>query len=297
MQITAVLCLTGLFFIWAMIYAWEPRENESTIIAVDDNLYTQEDAQELQESTSEVSSEEFLNTEGNNWEEMVVDEDAFDTMPRVEEELTQRELEDINIQITGSTDEIVIPDEVNLEVTFYPQSPDANWSLPWKEACEEASIIQAYYYVQDRELSKETFKNEILSIVDVQENILGKYIDTSMSETAQFLEEYYDYTDYEIIDNPTIDNMKNELAQWHPIIAPFAGKELWNSFFTNGGPRYHVLVIVWYKDGFFITNDVGTSRGENFAYSYETIMDAMHDLVPVWEWDILDGEKRILVMK
>jgi len=95
-------------------------------------------------------------------------------------------------------------------------------------------VIQAYYYVTGKELSKDTFRSEILSIVDVQENILGKYIDTSMSETAQFLEEYYDYTDYEIIDNPSIDDMKRELAQGHPIIAPFAGKELGNSFFTNG---------------------------------------------------------------
>ena len=209
----------------------------------------------------------------------------------------QEEIEEKNIEATWSTQGGEIPDEVNLEVTFYPQAPDADWSLPWKEACEESSIIQAYYYVQGKSLNRDIFREEILSIVETQKKILGKYIDTSMEETAEFLRAQYWYGDYEIIDNPSIDDMKKELAQGHPIVAPFAGKKLWNSFFTNGGPRYHVLVIVWYKDGFFITNDVGTSRGENFAYSYETIMDAMHDLVPVGEWDILDGEKRILVLR
>lgn len=241
--------------------------------------------------------DEFVNTEWNNDEEMVIDEQTLELMPSVEEELTQKEIEENNVESTGSTESSEIPAEVNLEVTFFPQAPDADWSLPWKEACEESSIIQAYYYVQGKTLTKDIFREEILSIVETQKKILWKYIDTSMQETAEFLRAQYGYGDYEIIDNPSIDDMKQHLAQGHPIVAPFAGKKLWNSFFTNGGPRYHVLVIVGYKDGFFITNDVGTSRGENFAYSYETIMDAMHDLVPVWEGDITDGEKRILVLK
>ena len=120
-----------------------------------------------------------------------------------------------------------------------------------------------------------------------------------MDETAQFLEAYYDYTDYEIIDNPSLEEIKSHLSQWHPIVAPFAWKKLWNSFFTNGGPRYHVLVITWYDDSqdVFYTNDVWTSRGEHFAYEQSVIMDALHDLVPNGQWNITDWAKRILVMK
>lgn len=253
--------------------------------------------EELEAFLWDTGNDEFVDTEGNNGEEIVVDEEALEYMPSVEEEFSQDEIEEKNLESTGSTESSEIPSEVNLEVTFYPQAPDADWSLPWKEACEESSVIQAYYYVQGKDLSKDTFRSEILSIVETQKKILGKYVDTNMDETAEFLRAQYGYGDYEIIDNPTIEDMKKELAQGHPIVAPFAWKELWNSFFSNGGPRYHVLVIVWYKDGFFITNDVGTSRGENFAYSYDTIMNAMHDLVPVGEWDILDGDKRILVLR
>jgi hypothetical protein len=36
------------------------------------------------------------------------------------------------------------------------------------------------------------------------------------------LEEFYNYKNYEIIDNPTVEDLKKELAQGHPIVAPFA---------------------------------------------------------------------------
>jgi len=234
----------------------------------------------------------FIDTDEEGLPEIVVNQDVFDEMPQVKTELTQEEIEENEPQ---SIEEI--PSEINLEVSFYAQAPDGDWSLPWKEACEESSVIQAYYFVQWKELSKSKFKEEVLSIVDIQKESLWKYIDTSMSETAQFLEEKYDYKNYKIIDNPTVEEMKYELAQGHPIIAPFAWKKLWNSFFTNWWPRYHVLVIVWYNEDHFITNDVWTSRWENFAYSYDVIMDSMHDLIPLWEWNILNWEKRILVIR
>lgn len=237
-------------------------------------------------------NDDFINTEWKNAPEIIVDEELLEQMPTVENEVTQMQIEE---NIPTSKDEI--PNEINLDVTFFPQAPDWNWELPWKEACEESSVVQAYYYAIGEPLDKETFKKEVLEIVEKQKELFGKYIDTSIEETAIFLEEYYGYTDYKIIDNPTIEEMKYELAQWHPIIAPFAWKELGNWFFTNWGPRYHMLVIVGYNEEFFLTNDVGTSRWENFAYTYETIMNSMHDLIPLWEWDILEWEQRILVLQ
>jgi hypothetical protein len=34
-----------------------------------------------------------------------------------------------------------------------------------------------------------------------------------MQQTAEFLEEHYNYSDYEILDNPSVDDLKSELAQ------------------------------------------------------------------------------------
>jgi hypothetical protein len=44
----------------------------------------------------------------------------------------------------------VVPATFNLDIPFYAQAPDGNWELPWKEACEEASIILAHYFLADR---------------------------------------------------------------------------------------------------------------------------------------------------
>ena len=234
---------------------------------------------------------EVVDTEDLVAPEILVDQEAMAQMPVVQQEQTQEEIE----KTIDWIDRNSLPNEINLEVPFYPQAPDANWNLPWKEACEESSVIQAYHYIKWEPLTKADFKQEILELVDLQNSIFGQYIDTSMQETAEFLEAYYNYQDYEIIDNPTLEDLKYELAQGHPIVAPFAGKELWNSFFTDGWPRYHVLVIVGYNQWFFLTNDVGTSKWENFAYSYEVIMNAMHDLVR--DWDIGAWEKRVLVLR
>lgn len=190
-----------------------------------------------------------------------------------------------------------LPKEVNLKVQFYPQAPDADWSLPWSEACEEASIILAYYFIKWMDLTKEVFKQEILGIVELEKELHWKYISTNIEETAKTLEEFYDYDNYKIIQNPSIEDLKYELSEWHPIIAPFAWKKLWNIYFKNWWPRYHMLVIVWYKDWIFITNDVWTNRWENFEYTYETIMNALQDLTSEWEFDDSIWKSKVLVLQ
>lgn len=254
--------------------------------------------------TSNIGSENIWSTDIDELKKRLLS-DELSSLTNVDEgsqwvnTLTERdqntELDIVDIPLND--DPWLLPVSVNLDVTFFPQAPDADWSLPWKEACEESSIVQAYYFIQWKELTKDIFKSEILSLVETQNDIFWQYIDTSISETAEFLEAQYWYTNYEIIDKPSVEEMKRELALGHPIIAPFAWKQLWNIYFSDGGPRYHALVIVWYDETWFITNDVGTSRGKNYPYSYDILMDALHDLVPLWEWDIWNGAKRILVMR
>ena len=234
--------------------------------------------------------DEIMDTETWALPEIIVDEEYIDMLPKVEEVYDKSE-----INVEENSEEL--PEEINLNIQFYAQAPDWNWIQPWKDACEESSLALSYHFIHGDTITKEDFKSDILEMVDLQNEIFGSYVDTSIEQTAQLLEEYYDYHDYEILENPSIMDLKQELALWHPIIAPFAGKKLWNSYFTNGGPRYHMLVIKWYNENFFITNDVWTSRGENFAYSQEIIMDSMHDLIPNGEGNIEDWEKRVLVIK
>ena len=47
--------------------------------------------------------------------------------------------------------------------------------------------------------------------------------------------------------------------------------------FTPPGPVYHMLVVKGYDAQNFITNDVGTRKGESYTYTKDVIMKNMHD--------------------
>jgi len=189
-----------------------------------------------------------------------------------------------------------LPKQINLDVPFFAQAPEGDWSMPWQEACEEASVVLAYYYATGKDLSKEQFKKEVLALVDWQNEVYGDYEHTSMNQTLEILKANYELEvgSYELLEDPTINDLKRELAQGNVIIAPFAGRQLGNPFYSGEGPYYHVMLLKGYDEKHFIANDVGTKRGENFNYSYETIMSAMHD------WDDEDvelAERRVILVK
>ena len=190
---------------------------------------------------------------------------------------------------------IVVPQsEMNMNVTFYPQAPDADWGMPWQEACEEASAVLAYYYVTGQPLSKPLFKSEVNGLVDWQNREFGDFKHSTIDQTAQMINGYFKFSDFQVLENPTIEDLKKELANMNLIIAPFAGRQLGNPFYTGEGPLYHMMVIKGYDEKHFITNDVGTRRGQDFIYPYKTIMDAMHD----WhDTDMNLGAKKVIVMR
>jgi len=96
-----------------------------------------------------------------------------------------------------------------------------------------------------------------------------------------------------IIDNPSIEDIESEIAEGNPVVVPLAGRDIGNPNFTPPGPIYHMLTIKGYDAQNFITNDVGTRKGNSYIYKKEVIMENMHD----WsEKDIHSGEKMILVL-
>ncbi len=193
-----------------------------------------------------------------------------------------------------------IPAEMNLSVPFYSQAPYGNWGMPYQEACEEASLLLAWYYVNDEWPTKDEFEAAELAMVDWEIEYFGQYEHTDITQTAEMASEYLGFDNWEILENPTAEDLKMTLASGHPIVAPFAGRYLGNPYFTGLGPVYHMLVIKGYDDDEFITNDVGTRHGENFVYSYDTIMNALHDWDDSASYDdegILNGGKKVLVLK
>jgi hypothetical protein len=198
--------------------------------------------------------------------------------------------EDRIVQLDEQSDQ---PLEINLDVPFFPQAPDADWGMPWQEACEEAAVLLAYYYATDQSPTKEEFKADIQKLVEWQIENFGSYEHTDIEQTGEMLKEVFKFSNFQVFSTPSVEDLKKELAQGHPIVAPFAGRQLGNPFYSGEGPLYHMMVLKGYDEKHFITNDVGTKRGHNFIYPYDVIMSAMH------EWhdeDINLGAKKVIVM-
>lgn len=171
----------------------------------------------------------------------------------------------------------IIPAELNLKVPFYAQAPFGNWDLPWQEACEEASVLLVANVYYQHNWPREEFNNQILQLVEWEKKQFGDYKHTTVAQTAEILNKYLNLKTV-IHENPTFDDVKKILAQGHLIVMTFAGKELGNPNYKNGGPIYHAMVIKGYKaDQKIITNDVGTRNGADYVYDWSTIQHALHD--------------------
>ncbi len=198
---------------------------------------------------------------------------------------------------TGSgTGPAELAEEVNLAVPFTVQAPFANWEAPYKEFCEEASVLMTAKYLSGEKIpSPESADKDMLAIKAFEEKRFGYYEDTTAAETAVILREYFKIDAVKLIDNPTVAQIKEAVTAGKLVIVPAAGRLLGNPYYTPPGPLYHMFVIKGYTaDGKFITNDPGTRRGADFLFSESTVMNAMHD----WraDRDITKGKKVIIVV-
>lgn len=191
-------------------------------------------------------------------------------------------------------EKVELPEKVAMNVQFYAQAPRGDWSEAYKEACEEASLVLAINHLKGEQADLDTFDKQILDMEAFEKGFFGYHEDMTIPQLAQVVEEYVRGIKYEVIEKPSVDDLKEELFLGNLIVAPFAGQMLENPFFKNPGPRYHMLVIVGYDKNGFITNDVGTKRGKDFKYSYENMMNALYDYHPD---DMTLGGKRVLVLK
>ncbi|OGY44665.1 MAG: hypothetical protein A3B89_04250 [Candidatus Buchananbacteria bacterium RIFCSPHIGHO2_02_FULL_40_13] len=196
--------------------------------------------------------------------------------------------------------QVAIPAKLELKVAFAPQAPFANWDELHEEACEEASIITAAKYFSHQPLDEKIMDEEIYKLAD-WEGVNGYKIDLSAAETAQVLKNYYQLN-AKVVEDVSVDRIKYELSRGNLVIVPAAGRELQNPYFRTPGPIYHMLVIRGYDNDEFITNEVGTKRGDGFRYKYQRLIDAVHDWNPAWShYEVTDEQmstapKRMVVV-
>lgn len=188
------------------------------------------------------------------------------------------------------------PTQFNLAVPFTSQAPTGNWDAVHEETCEEAAVLMtADYYkgLPAGKLDPTTADADLLKIVDWENKTFGFYKDTTAAQTAQIASDYF-HLHPTLLKNPTVAQLKAALVAGHPIVVPAAGRELGNPNFTAPGPIYHNLVLKGYTSKGFITNDPGTHNGADYFYTFDTIMNAMHDWDPT---NIDNGAKVVIIVQ
>lgn len=179
-------------------------------------------------------------------------------------------------------------------VPFFSQAPDGNRNEPYQNACEEASIVLAYYYIKGLNPSKSQYRKDLLNLMVWEQENLWHHKDTTIQEFLILIKKYLSIQSSYILNNPSVNDIKKLIFEWKIIVAPFRGKMIGNPHYALGWPDYHVMVINWYTADKFITQDVGTIRWKDRYYDISTIMNAMGNGN---KKELDKNEKRIIVME
>jgi hypothetical protein len=188
-----------------------------------------------------------------------------------------------------------VSSSVNWDVPFTSQAPAGNWDPPYDEACEEASVLMALRYFQGKPIiSAEDADSGIVALAQANA-ALGFPIDDTAAQVKVLIESQDPTLNVSLMEDPTIEQMRNSIRSGALIIMPLAGREIGNPYFQTPGPLYHMLVVRGFTDeGFVITNDPGTKRGREFVYRWQTLLDANHD----WNGgDVGNGKRVVIVIK
>jgi|GEM_PF-2166278 len=172
-------------------------------------------------------------------------------------------------------------------VPFVSQAPFRVWDLPYKEFCEEASVLSLHYWKEGKPTPPADALDAALKDIQTWEQAnLRTWEDTAAEETARVLREKFGHASTKVVRDVTIADITRELGSGRPVLVPAAGRELSSPYYKPPGPLYHMLVIIGYDDRTreFITNDVGTNtKGAGFRFTYDDLYGAMGD------WDIARG--------
>lgn len=172
--------------------------------------------------------------------------------------------------------------KVVLDVAYASEAPEGKWIQPWANACEEATILMVdMYYKGAKDISIPDAKSYLQFLFDREDEMFGTNRNADASQIYIVIDKYADFNG-RVVDNPSIEDLKNEIRGGHPIISLHYGFDLKNPNieFSPTLSSYHTIVIVGFDDDrrVFITHDPGDDvDGAYHEYSYETVMSSMHD--------------------
>lgn len=180
---------------------------------------------------------------------------------------------------------LILPKEKELNIKFYSQFPLdlATWKKydePYQNFCEESSLLNWYYYLIWKEPSLKEYDKDLLKLKELEEILFEWwYKHTSLENTLKLLIAFQDDQEifWKIVENPSIELIKENINLWNPIIVPLYWKWLSNNLFIWWWPIYHNLLIKWYTEQNFITNEVWVSNWDWFMYKQSELMKNIHN--------------------
>ncbi len=185
------------------------------------------------------------------------------------------------------------PSSTNIDVPFTSQAPTGNWSEPWKNACEETSIYMVSSFYTDDTIKRDQAIKHIKEIIAAKNKEFKVSADESLEKISELIALLGFPWKTEVVENPSIEDIKKQLAKNQPIIAPVFAPAL---HYAEGGPDYHVMVITGYDDktNEFIVNDPAFKNGKGIRFKYDVFMKAIHDLDQI---NYRAGRKALLFTK
>lgn len=186
-------------------------------------------------------------------------------------------------------------------VPFAPQAPFAEWKDPrFQDGCEEAATLLAVYWAKGLTLDKTKAKEEILAMSAYQSEKYQEFRDTSASDTAKrLIAGYFNFDKFEVRNNISLEDIKNEIAKGNLVIVPANGQALNNPHFTPPGPERHNIVVRGFDDttGEIITNDPGIKEGELYRYPQAVFYNAIRDYPTGYHQPISEQKKVMIVVR
>lgn len=193
-------------------------------------------------------------------------------------------------------EENAIPQSFKLEVPFTPQAPFGNWANPWQEFCEEAVILMTakYYINSGQQVIPSPIAGGLMrQIMFWEEKTFGYHENTGTENIARTVKELFGL-ETKVIEDTTVEKIKEEILRYRPVIIPAAGRLLKNPHFQKGGPLYHTVLVIGYDDSdrTFIVHEPGTRFGREYKYSQQKLFEAIRD----WEHDKGLVERKVMVV-
>ena len=172
---------------------------------------------------------------------------------------------------------------VSLAVPHLWEIPDGRWVPPWSGACEEASLIMVEnFYLKNSQIAFTARQSKALMypLFLIEDKLFGSNLDTNSTRTIKLINDFSSY-DAAIKENPTVEEIKNELAAGRPVMSLHYGYDLNNPRhrFRRGGSSYHMMVVAGFDEAKqeFLVNDPELPDGLDFRYAYDTILGSLND--------------------